>query len=349
MFLDRPSWLFVVGGSAVFIAVVQAIALRSRPGRPLTGLEFFGALGASLFMSSAIAVVLLMLYGAVRGLFALIGLTGIPLPWGGTTAARTTVAVFGSVLLLGAAGATGELLANRLVPRTGIGNAPLFPGLTWRRVALAGAPLLAGVAALVVLAVRGWWLAWIPVLIAMLAAGVPLHTTLERQDVPRRKHRTMQAVRRLLEAAGYLVIDRLQTGDPDLDRTISVYDLLAQSDSHALALQFKTDDRVNTPVLWSEAVSLRTAVRPLYTAMKRAGFGVRTATPVLVLSGRAAGEDLVGLAREESIRIIELSDTATVDLILNERTPPDELRRLSQSVLGLVSTVMAGPQQGSAT
>jgi predicted RecB family endonuclease len=145
----------------------------------------------------------------------------------------------------------------------------------------------------------------------------------------------IEAVKNLLQANGYTILERLQTRDAGLDRLIAVFDLVAYGGGNGLAIQFKTGGPDAPAVTWSEASSLRSATWAIYKAAEQFGVIAHTIRPVMVLAGRQADKTLKDFAEKEAIHIVEMQDPTVIDAIVKNNLSNEELRRLAHSILRL--------------
>lgn len=145
----------------------------------------------------------------------------------------------------------------------------------------------------------------------------------------------IRAVKKLLQASGYQILERLQTQEPGVDRLIAVFDLVAYTNGNVLALEFKGGDASNSAVSWTEAASLHPATWAIFKALERFGTTVHNVRPVLVLVGQRADETLKTFCEEQSIHLVEIQDRKLIDDILTHEFSDDELRQRARSILRL--------------
>jgi hypothetical protein len=337
LFIDRPAWIAIVAALALLVAVIYAVKLRA-DARSLTVLEAVASGIGGLFFSSTMGMMLLIWYLLISKVGApllglilgLIGLTIDP-----DTAGRWVIAVFGVAFVPSAASIIADYLRDKLFPRTGVGNAPLFPGLTWPKFLRAAVPALLGGLVLLAMPYVGllsWSSGYAVLQFYILIVCSPLSP---RQKPAEEPPAVSRAVQKLLRASGYHVLERLQTHEPDLDRLIAVFDLVARAGSNVLAIQFKTGNESSPAVTWTEAASLRTATLAIYKAVQLFDVPVRIVRPVLILAGRKADETLKTFCEQQSIHLVEIEDAKEIDDIVADKLSDEELRARARSILRL--------------
>lgn len=327
LFIRRPSWLAWVFASCLVTWILSLRQLKARQARPLTNLERLLLVVAVLFGASSVAVVVAIGFFFAKILSSFLASSAILILIFGR------LAVFNACFfLLGALMTTAPVLLKTIFPKTGVGNPPLFPGFTWRKIAIPG---LIALALIVLLALIGhffWVGAYVGILAVQVAASLPVSVTLDLQKsapVPT----SIAALTVLLEAIGFKSFDRLQTGELTLDRLIAVFDLVAYKSGTALAIQCKIGNVKSEPVSWTEASPLRAAVWAIYRAAREKQLSLDNVLPVLVLSGRQADNSLVEFAKEEDIEVLVLPGDAPLDAIANRSLPAEEIRQWAKSLL----------------
>ncbi len=303
-------WLLVC---AVFGAVTSLAWIRGRNPRAVTYLERTATALAGLYLASSGAVMAFAGYGLGRVLDHTFHY-GYPGRWG-----RALAMGFGAVFFMGAFALVAERVGTDLFPKTGIGNAPLYPKLTWRKLIGWGLPVLAVAVYLIFRIQHGSW--WAPfVLETVVVFGTaPLYPRTGTRLAPA-ENRARAAFERMLDASGYQVIPRIDTGQASYDSLISVFDLVVRRAGSLLAVVFKTADtsagRQAPPVTWPEASAIPGALWAVRKAVLAKHPEVTDVEAVLVLAGRPADPPLVEFAEEEAVRVVEL-DQSTVDRIMN--------------------------------
>ncbi len=293
----------------------------------MTNLEKFLAVVAALFRTSAVAFCVVLPFILVRLLALALGPASIwvRILW----YIAVGIACF---FLLGGLGVTARILLEVLFPKAGVGNAPLFPGFTWRKVALLGFLGLLAIAVLGLLASFGWSYAYVAMIVVLIIVSAPVSTAFDRQKPPSVSPPVFEAVKALLVASGYRIWGRVQTGEVALDRLIAVFDLVAEKDGNALAIQVKTSASGSDPVTWTEASALRTAVWALYRGAEKQQAKIGNIRPVLVLFGRIADPSLVDFCQEESIGLAVVPSDAPLEAIAKGDFQPDQLIELTQKL-----------------
>lgn len=341
-------WIFV---GALLVCLLSLRTLRREP-RQITILEGFGLAVSGLFGVSSVALFAFVGCGLAWLFGLLLRFTTGP-PRDPFLLARGIVAIAGGFIAIGGAKSFGDTLSASLFPTSGVGNAALFPKLTWRKLLLGVSAVLVLAGILFVLAgVRvTWWFALVLELL-LLIASAPLFTALEIPRLEVRK-RAIQAVRSLLQAAGFRIIDRLQTGDAPLDTLISVFELVAQRGGNVIAVAFKTaensETQKDTDLTWDECAAVPTGLwaiqRSADKITPRLDANLKRATALLVVAGRRADKALKDFAVRESVHIAEL-DPDTIEDVLNHKSSEERLRELAKQCLGLDTLpTESGPQE----
>jgi hypothetical protein len=334
LFLNEARWLPWMALAPTFVGLGYIFQLRAVAPRAITFRETIGVYYAAVFETAAACLFLFLLYGLTAALVAGARWVHIEPQWAKNLAWWTTAAT-GAMLLFGNSGTAADLLASKLFPTTGIGNAPLFPGITARRIL---GPALWTLGSIVSF-VAGTAFHYRPVLIAtpfcMIIAGITFHDLLETRAPAKQRQTALAALRKLLEAGGYTVIDRLQTGKTDLDRLLNVFDMVAERQGYALAIQLLEGDEGAAPVSWTEAASVKSATSAVYEAAEVCGRPVRRVRPMLALCGRRPDRSLKVFTSKEGILVAELPEWKTIEAIAAGTVTGDNLQGLAQSHLGL--------------
>ena len=246
LFLDLLFWVVVIAIVPLLIFLAISANLEPKNQRPLTPTESVAVTIASLSEGSIMALMLFGLYGVLRLIAFLIewGLSrwlGWAPTWMGNVLLGI-VAVIGSVLLLGAVAVTADKLKLWVFPETGIGNAPLLP---WAKPGEVSPRAI--IATLVVLLAVGLSVFvspyfYIALQMCLAAISTPVSAKLEMREPSDRNKTVRAAVKAMLRACGYHVVDRLQTRRLEIDRIITVFDIVAYHQGYALAVQLKTDE-----------------------------------------------------------------------------------------------------------
>lgn len=130
LFLNRPRWLMWMAIAPACVGLGYAFKMRAVTPRALTFRETIGVYYTTVFELSASGLLAFLMYGAAALLVSLLGgLAHIQLRWEQHLAWWAMVVV-GTIGLFGNTGAAADLLIPKLFPKTGIGNPPLFPGIT---------------------------------------------------------------------------------------------------------------------------------------------------------------------------------------------------------------------------
>ena len=171
LFIHRPFWLIWVLVGCLVIGIIHLISVRSRQARPLTNLEKSLLVFAVLFVGSAVALVVVIGFLPARLLSLALGSDSI------SVRILWFIGVANACFfLLGGLITVAQTLLEALFPKTGVGNAPLFPGFTWRKVALPG---LLGVLAIVLLGLAasfGWSYAYVVMIVVLMILSAPVST-----------------------------------------------------------------------------------------------------------------------------------------------------------------------------
>src|SRR6266446_607553 len=334
MFLYRPFWLVGISGVAILISLAYAARLDPKNERPLTAMECVAMTFAPLSEGSIIGLLLFLLYGALWLLTYVIGFLGWRTGWASEVRVVAT-AVFGFILLMGAVGLTADKLRTWLFPEIGIGNAPLLPFVRPGEFSPRAFLATVGLIVFVCLSVFISSYFYIPLQIYLVVISTTVSQRLERRRPSERSQTLRAAAKTMLVACGYLIVDRLQTRHLELDRLISVFDIVAHQDGYALAIQLKLDEESSEPVSWTEATYLRSATRAIYQAVAGFDIPVHTVLPMLLLCGRKPDSTLTTFAEQESIRIAEMPEWAIIQDIADQKVSIDKLREIAQSRLGL--------------
>jgi hypothetical protein len=324
LFVDRPFWMIWILGGCLLWGITNLVGVRSSQARPLTNLEKFLVVIAEVFTVSTIAFVVATGFVLVKLLSSVVGIGSIyvRILW---YAAIANACFF----LLGAWLTVSAALLEAFFPKTGVGNASLFPGFTAKKVFLRVLLALFGIALLVVLAREGWSYAYVAMLVVLMIASAPVSTAFDRQKQSTKNPPPFDAVKALLLASGYKMFERLQTGELALDRLIAVFDMVAHKDGTALAIQFKTSASGSEPVTWAEASSLRTAVWAIYQGAEKQHVKMTGILPLLVLYGRVADPNLTTFAERESIGLAVLPSDAPLEKIAKGEFTLEHLRAMA--------------------
>jgi hypothetical protein len=351
VFLRLGFWLVIVAIVALLIALAYSTRLEPKNERRLTTTELVAVIIASLSEGSIMALLLFALYGVLWSLT-------VGIRWGFSNLLSWTVpplgyvvlaimAVIGSFLLLGVSVVTTEKLKLWVFPDTAIGNAPLLP------YAKPGeASPRAIIATLAILVCVGLSLFLSPYFLILLQGCLAVISTsvsakLEMREPSDHNKTIRAAVKAMLRACGYEVVDRLQTRRPELDRLIAVFHVVAHRSGYALAVQIKTDEEGTAPVSISEVTYLRGAARGIYGAFDEVGVPIHTVLPMMLLSGRTSDPSLVDFAQEQSIRVAQLPDWQTLEQIKDNKLEEEKVRELSLTYLGLRGADIAAQVKAS--
>jgi len=336
LFIHRPFWVVWVLAVCLFTAIINLSKVWSRQVRSLTNLERVLLVVAVLFEGSSIALAVALGFIPLK----LYSLWYTPGSFPGRILWYFAVAN-ACFFLLGGLLTVGKDLLEALFPKTGVGNAFLFPGFTWRKLAFPGFLGLTTIAVLGLLASLGWSYAYLGMIIALMIMSAPVSSSFDRQKHPVANSSVLEAMKALLMTCGYTIFERLQTGQPALDRLIALFDLVAYKDGNALALQFKTDASNSAPVMWTEASALRTACWAIYRGAEKQQAKLSNVQPVLVLFGRAPDASLSEFAKEESIGLAIVPEDAPLERITKGEFTSEQLRELAR--LYLPMSVDASP------
>ena len=339
LFLARPFWLCLIAIVALLISLGYSANLEPKNERPLTATESVAVIIGSLSEGSIIAFMLFAFYGALWLIAFVIGWVlsrwfgGAP-SWIGDIVAGI-VAMAGSVLLLGVVAVTAKKLKRWVFPDVGIGNAALLPyvkpGETSPRAIIATLVLALFVGLSVFLS--SYFYIALQLCLAVISGAVS--GKLEMRGPSAHNKTVRAAVRAMLQACGYEVVDRVQTRRLELDRVIAVFDVVAHRNGYALAVQLKTDEEETAPVSINEAAYLRSAARAMYGAFGELDVPIHSVLPMMLLSGRSCDSSLSEFAQQQSIRVAELPDRKTLEEIRDNKLPEEKIRELSLTYLGL--------------
>src|SRR5215213_10025222 len=297
LFLKGPFWLGIMAIVALLISVAYSARLEPKNKRPLTPTESVAVTIASLSEGSIIALMLFALYGVLR-LIAFVLEWGLShgLGWSPTwmgNVVMVIMAVLGSIMVLGAIAVTADKLKLWVFPKTGIGNASLLP---WAKPGEASPRAIIATLALLLFFGLSIFVSryfYIALQLCLAVISGPVSAKLEMREPSDRNKTLRAAVKRMLEACDYQVVERLQTRQLELDRVIAAFDIVAYRQGYALAVQLKTDEQGTSPIPRSEAAYLRTAARAMYGAFDARDVQIHTILPMMVLSGRSVDSSLV--------------------------------------------------------
>ena len=339
LFLGRPFWLCIVAIVALLISLAYSTKLEPKNERPLTATELVAVTIAAHSEGSIMALMLFALHGVLSlTAFILEWALSHWLGWAPTWMGNVVlgiVAVVGSVLLLGTVAVTADKLKLWVFPKTGIGNAALLP---WAKPGEASPRAIIATLVLLLFAGLSFFVSrsfFIALQMCLATISGPVSAKLEMRE-PSDRNKTLQAaVKGMLLACGYQVVDRLQTSRLELDRIIAVFDIVAYRQGYALAVQLKTDEEGTSSISRSEAAYLRTAARAMYGAFDPLDVQIHTILPMMVLSGRNVDSSLTTFAEQQSIRIAKLPDWQTIEDIRDNKLSEEKVRELSLTYLGL--------------
>ena len=327
-----------MAGLGAVVAAAYAAELWSIQGRPVTFLEVLASCLAGLFLASTISLILLGIVVLASRVFVPT-LRLVNIDWDADVVGQYLAYGLGLILVPASTAAIADNLRHRLFPTSGVGNPPLFPRLTWPRFLRAAAIALIPAVVLIALWLMGAgsWI-YIPLQVYILGIGITLYQGLEEPPTP--TPRAVEAMRILLRAIGYITPDRVQTRQTQLDRLITVFDIVAYKEGKALAFHFEIGSKDAPPVGWIEAASLRSGSWAVFIAAARSHIPLVDVSCVMVLVGRRPDETLRSFAKQESIHIVEIEDEGLIEDVIAERYSEQELRELAQTVLGLRETAI---------
>jgi hypothetical protein len=325
----------VIAGLSLLISLAYSIGLDPKNERPVTLTEAGAVAAAALSEGSIIGLMMFLFHGVGWLVTVIIDKIGWHPHWVDTVGAALFYG-FGLLFLLGVVGLTTEKLTTWLFPTTGIGNAPLLPyskpsEFSWK--VLFGTLFALAIAVFTFFYVRS--LFYLLFQFSLVWIGTPVSQRLEKSQPSDQNETLRLAVKTMLRACGYQIVERLQTQDIEWDRLLAAFDIVAHRQGYALAIQLKLGDRNNEPVSWTEATYLGTATRAAYRAIGFIDVPVHSVLPMLVISGRTVDDTLLRFAEQESIRIGQMPDWAEVEALASNQQSEEEVRQKAQSYLGI--------------
>ncbi|HUP24368.1 MAG TPA: hypothetical protein VNB06_15660 [Thermoanaerobaculia bacterium] len=347
LFLGRHEIAIVAIGTAV---VTAAAAMRLR--------------GIASFATEAPAVgeILLAAWNAVA-FGALLSLLGMTVHWGIGTLLRLVrwlVGLFGGTLslaietwsfwgslafaammALGVGFAAADEQSKKLYPDTAGVRSPFFSLLAEpKRLLVAGLVSAAALAAILIFFDHRSTGFSVALAVYLFYTGISLESLQKSGGGKPGRSRAVQAVGKLLAAAGYQWISSPRTGRSQVDPLICTVDLLAISPRQALVIEIKGGDDEKQPVEWHEASRVSTAAWALQDVLREEQPSLH-AQPMLVLIGRRPGESLHRYLRDEHVALAQFPDAKALDRVLSEEDS-DRLRSLAVEHLGLKAVASSG-------
>jgi hypothetical protein len=340
LYLGRYEIAIVAIGTAI-VAVAAALRLR----------------GIATFATEAPTVgeVLLAAWNAVA-FGALLSLMGMTVHWGigallrlvrwlvGLFGGALSLAIetwsfwgslaFAAMMALGVGFAAADEQSKKLYPDTAGVRSPFFSLLAEpKRLLVAGLVSAAALAAILIFFDPRSTGFTIALALYLFYTGIALESLQKSGGGKPGRSRAVQAVGKLLAAAGYQWISSPRTGRSQVDPLISTVDLLAISPRQALVIEIKGGEDEKQPVEWHEASRVSTAAWALQDVLREEQPSLH-AQPMLVLIGRRPAESLHRYLRDEHVALAQFPDAKALDRVLSEEDS-DRLRSLAVEHLGL--------------
>jgi hypothetical protein len=257
----------------------------------------------------------------------------------------STGATYVAAVMLAIIGLSGPVLAAKQIP------VKLYPGIAGIRstyYSLADRPWMLALVASIVAAgcilgltvfgldLRGFWFA---LLLTLTLAGTssPLLEPGETRGPSESGNTVLRAVARLYAAAGYEVVERPRTDDPELDPLVATVDLLASAGDRAYAIQTVVIDSPQTEVEESTVFDVRAGAKGLQRALRGPNAGDVRVEPYLLVVGGRLGEHMQDLCRDVGVSLVHLADTES----LREAVVATDKHRLRAMALRLLQVPLA--------
>jgi hypothetical protein len=342
LFLERPTSLvlylpvaFVVGMLA--LRGFQSLATEE----PEAGEYLLATWNAAMYGAGA-SLTALLFYALVYWPSRLLqwALASRTPGWSASAAAEWASLGVAAFVALGSSLAASEEIARKLYPDTAGTRSPYFDLiLERRRLARMLALSLLATFVLVVLIDRvSVW--FVPALLALIAVSAVSLDNLGKRPPDTGKQDVIEAIRKLLDAAGYDTDLGPRTGLADVDPLLVNIDLVARSSRGAIVIEVKSPAEGQGPVEWQEASRLRTACWALSDVLS--GEGDARMDPVMVLVQRTATESLERFARDAGVRLARFESAEPLTRARGEHDP-QRLRQMARDLLGVEAS---GPRVG---
>jgi len=168
---------------------------------------------------------------------------------------------------------------------------------------------------------------------AYVALPLLLPPSGSRRRRPPQTEKAIEALGKLLGAAGFKVISSPETGDARIDPILRNIDLFAYNDEKALVLNVKYN-MPKDPVRLVDALNVLTAARSLSLSSKELEIPTDNVIPVLLAIEGHADESIVEYAQKASVKIIEANDKDINTAISFKNDQADESREMALRVFG---------------
>jgi len=177
------------------------------------------------------------------------------------------------------------------------------------------------------------------VLYVGLPLAFPSEASIDRRT--KKDYRAIEAVGKLLGAAGFQVISSPETGDTRIDPVLLSTDLFAYNDEKALVVNIKHNLPNEPAIKLVDALNVLTAARTLSLTSKELEIPTQNIVPVLVAIEGQVDKEIMEYARKVSVNIIETSEEE-IDKALSSKDPGNELREVALRVFGKLIEKQAG-------
>jgi len=159
----------------------------------------------------------------------------------------------------------------------------------------------------------------------------------------------LRAVRRLYAAAGYTLIDRPRTNDPELDPLVTEIDLLATAGDRGYAVQTSLAASPESDLDEGTVFEVRAGAKALQRALRAGEPSATRVEPYLFVVGGHISESMQDFCREVGVSLHHVADVGSLRAAVSE-TDSTALReialRLLQVPLAEQSEVPAEREQG---
>ena len=343
LFIDRPRVLLYVAAASVLGAVLYALinGIKSSATNSPGPIEYLLGGMSAVYLAALGGIFAFLIYAALYGLA---WLARFPAAWLGILAQVVPASVAGTVtafvtVVTGffCAGAEIGHLRDQLYPDVAGLESAFYDLIARKRKRLVGCvvvPVLVLGAALLGLVLGLDAGRWIYVLLQVYGVGISAWlwtagTTFGQSS------REVDAIKDLLEAAGFEVTVSPRVGQAAVDPLLVNVDLFAQSAQRALAVQVKTAERTSPAVDWIAASTLQAAARRLDSVNPEIGLTPHKIEPLMVLVGVEADESLRAFSEETGLALVELSKEDWDEIRRAVRL--EERQELARRYLGLAA------------
>src|SRR5579883_2818282 len=133
LFLDRASWLSIPAVAALGVAVFYLLKYAPRQPRRADAVEFLATFTHVLVEQSLGVLFLFLIYGGIWAVVSSPGAVGLHFISDPARVARIGALGVGAAFMVIFLAVSADRLRDAFFPAVGIGNPPLYPGLTLRR------------------------------------------------------------------------------------------------------------------------------------------------------------------------------------------------------------------------